>query len=290
MPARTGRFYSAEKTSFTGLLGYKASMTHNSMKSNYPRLSTLATAAITLLTIAVTSVSGAAKEAGFVSVFDGTTLNGWKLVSQHGDGYGVKDGVIYCARGGGGNLFTEKEYADFILRFEFKLEAGSNNGIGIRAPYEGDAAYMGMEIQVLDDTAEKYANLQPFQYHGSVYGVTAAKRGALKPVGEWNVEEISAIGRQIKVTLNGKVITESDLNSITDAKTIQTHPGMLRERGHIGFLGQILEQIIECGAAKVEPALERFFNPHVKPRFNALGDKLYRDAVYQRARPCRRVR
>ncbi len=212
-------------------------MSHNSIKSNCLRLFTLATASLTLLTTAATPASGAAKETGFVSVFDGQTLNGWKLVSQHGDGYGVKDGVIYCARGGGGNLFTEKEYADFILRFEFKLEAGSNNGIGIRAPYEGDAAYMGMEIQVLDDTAEKYANLQPYQYHGSVYGVTAAKRGALKPVGEWNVEEISAIGRHIKVILNGKVITEADLNSVTDAKTIQTHPGMLRERGHIGFLG-----------------------------------------------------
>jgi len=87
-------------------------------------------------------------------------LNGWKLVGKHGDGYGVKSGVIYCARGGGGNLLTENEYSDFILRFEFKLEEGSNNGIGIRAPLEGDAAYMGMEIQVLDDNATQYAKLR----------------------------------------------------------------------------------------------------------------------------------
>src|SRR6266480_7510897 len=82
-------------------------------------------------------------EAGFVSLFDGKSLNGWKLVGKKGDGYGVKDGVIYCARGGGGNLLTEKEYADFILRLEFKLEPGSNNGVGIRAPPGGDAAYLG---------------------------------------------------------------------------------------------------------------------------------------------------
>lgn len=212
-------------------------MTHNSMKANPLKLLLCATAALTLFSASMTSSSAAAKEAGFTSLFDGTTLNGWKLVNKHGDGYGVKDGVIYCARGGGGNLFTEKEYADFTLRFEFKLEPGSNNGIGIRAPLEGDAAYMGMEIQVLDDTAEKYANLQPYQYHGSVYGVVAAKRGALKPVGEWNQEEIIAVGRHIKVVLNGTTIVDTNLNDVTDAKTIQTHPGMLRERGHIGFLG-----------------------------------------------------
>ena len=119
-------------------------------------------------------------ELGFTSLFDGQTLNGWKLVGKHGDGYGVKDGVIYCAKGGGGNLFTEREYTNFILRFEFKLEPGSNNGLGIRAPYEGDAAYTGMEIQILEDSAEQYKNLRPEQYHGSVYDIAAAKRGALK--------------------------------------------------------------------------------------------------------------
>ena len=214
-------------------------MTQHSMKTHRLKLAALGCAALGLFFACSTPATktAPAKETGFVPIFDGTTLNGWKLVSKHGDGYGVKDGVIYCARGGGGNLFTEKEYANFVLRFEFKVEPGSNNGIGIRAPYEGDAAYMGMEIQVLEDTAPQYANLQPFQYHGSVYGVVAAKRGAAKPVGEWNQEEITANGRNIKVVLNGITIVDADLNAVTDAKTIQTHPGMLRERGHIGFLG-----------------------------------------------------
>ena len=94
-----------------------------------------------------------APEAGFTSLFDGKSLDGWKLMDKKGEGYGVKDGMIYCAKGGGGRLLTEKEFSDFIVRFEFKLEEGSNNGLGIRAPYEGDAAYVGMEIQILDDSA-----------------------------------------------------------------------------------------------------------------------------------------
>jgi hypothetical protein len=176
-------------------------------------------------------------EPGFASLFDGMTLNGWTLVNKNGTGYVVTNGVIACEHGGGGNLFTDKEYSDFILRTEFKLEAGSNNGIGIRAPLEGDAAYMGMEIQVLDDTAPKYANLKPWQAHGSVYGVIASKRGALRPVGEWNQEEIACKGRHIKVTLNGKVIVDTNLNLVTDPDVLRKHPGMLRDRGHIGFLG-----------------------------------------------------
>ena len=80
------------------------------------------------------------REPDFQSLFDGQSLAGWKLVNQKGDGYGVTNGVIYCAKGGGGNLMTEKQYENFILRFEFKLEVGTNNGLGIRAPLQGDAA------------------------------------------------------------------------------------------------------------------------------------------------------
>ncbi|MCI0744877.1 MAG: DUF1080 domain-containing protein [Verrucomicrobia subdivision 3 bacterium] len=178
-------------------------------------------------------------EAGFTSLFNGKDLSGWKLVGKKGEGYEVKDGVIYCARGGGGNLYTEKEYDDFIFRFEFKLEEGSNNGLGIRAPLEGDAAYAGMELQILDDTVaeKKYGKLRPAQFHGSVYDVIPAKRGALKPSGEWNSQEVDCRGRNIKVTLNGQVILNADLNDVKDGATIQKHPGLFRDRGHIGFLG-----------------------------------------------------
>jgi hypothetical protein len=94
-----------------------------------------------------------------------------------------------------------------------------------------------MEIQVLEDTAPQYANLRPAQYHGSVYDVVPAKRGAQKPVGEWNSEEIIAQGRRIKVIVNGQTVVDTDLNRVTDAKVLAKHPGLLRTRGYIGFLG-----------------------------------------------------
>src|SRR5436190_10871904 len=175
-------------------------------------------------------------EKGFVSLFDGQSLNGWKLVDKKGDGYGVTNGVIYCAQGGGGNLFSEQEYSDFVLRLDYKLEPGSNNGVGIRAPLEGDAAYAGMEIQVLDDKAPKHATIKPWQFNGSVYNIVPAKNGTPK-IGEWNSYQITAKGRKIKVVLNGRTIVDTDLNDVHDPETLQHHPGMIRPRGHVGFLG-----------------------------------------------------
>jgi hypothetical protein len=184
--------------------------------------------------------AAAQDEAGFTSLFDGTTLSGWTLVGKRGEGYGVKDGVIYCARGGGGNLLTTNEYSDFILRFDFKLEEGSNNGIGIRAPLTTAVSTLGIEIQILEEGAAlagKWGKLRDTQFHGSVYDVIAARKGALKKPGEWNTEEITARGRQIKVVVNGETILDANLNTVTNRATLEKHPGILRERGHIGFLG-----------------------------------------------------
>ena len=129
----------------------------------------------------------------FQSLYNGKDLTGWKLVNGKGPGYIAQGDEIVCPKDGGGNLFTEKEYSNFVMRFEFLLTAGANNGIGIRAPYEGDAAYQGMEIQILDHDDKMYAGwLKPAQHHGSIYDVVAAKTGALKPLGQWNSEEISA--------------------------------------------------------------------------------------------------
>src|SRR5258706_7233978 len=178
----------------------------------------------------------ARSESGFTSLFDGRTLKGWTLVAKNGTGYGATNGVMFCERGGGGNLFTEREYSDFVLRLDYKLEDGSNNGVGIRAPLEGDTAYSGMEIQILDDKAPKHANIKPWQFNGSVYNIVPAKNGTPK-IGEWNTYEITAQGRRIKVVLNGKAIVDTDLNDVRDPEVLQKHPGMFRERGHIGFLG-----------------------------------------------------
>jgi hypothetical protein len=176
--------------------------------------------------------------AGFEKLFDGKSLSGWQLVGGHGPGYTIAPGgTLVCPADGGGNLYTQKEFSDFHLKFEFKLSPGGNNGVGIRAPLGGDAAYVGMEVQILDDDAPQYARLEPGQYHGSIYKVCAAKRGALRPAGQWNREEIIATGRRIQVIVNGKKTVDCDLNAITDPATLAAHPGILREKGHIGFLG-----------------------------------------------------
>jgi hypothetical protein len=180
----------------------------------------------------------AAAEPGFVPLFDGKTLQGWTLAKGKGPGYVVENGVLVCPAEGGGNLYTEKEYSNFVLRFEFRLTEGANNGVGIRAPMEGDAAYQGMEIQVLDDGSPKYAGwLKPVQRNGSVYDVVAAEPGHKKPTGEWNEEEIVADGRRIRVTLNGHVLVDANLDSVTDPAVLKKHPGLARKAGHIGFLG-----------------------------------------------------
>ncbi len=176
-------------------------------------------------------------EAGFISLFDGKTLNGWTLARKRGAGYAVENGMLVCLEGGGGNLYSEKEYANFAFRFEFRLEEGGNNGVGIRAPLEGVAAYVGMEIQILDDTAERYGKLLPAQYHGSIYKVFPAQQGHLKKTGEWNEEEILADGRRVRVTLNGAVIVDADLDSVKDPAILKEHPGLANKKGHIGFLG-----------------------------------------------------
>lgn len=188
-----------------------------------------------LLLLTATNLSGA--EPGFVSLFNGKNLDGWTLVGGKGPGYVVEHGVLVCPADGGGNLFTEKEYANFIFHFEFRTAPAGNNGVGIRAPLQGDAAYQGMEIQILDDNAPEYKDLRPAQFCGSIYDVIPAKRGFLHKAGEWNREEIRAEGRQIRVTLNGHVIVDANLDSVTDPAVLKKHPGLARTQGHIGFLG-----------------------------------------------------
>ena len=225
----------------------------------------------TLLAGFLTACVSTPRESGFVSLFDGRSLSGWTLVEKKGGGYGVKDGVLYCARGGGGNLLSEKDYADFVLRLEFKLEPGSNNGIAVRAPLGGGSvAYEGMEIQILDDSAAQYTGLRPAQYCGSIYDVVAARRGALKPAGEWNTEEITCEGRRVKVTLNGQVIVDANLNEITDPQVLAKHPGLLRERGRIGFLGH--DDYVEFRNIRIKE-LPRFPRNNVAPEgFSRLFD------------------
>ena len=178
---------------------------------------------------------------GFKILFDGTNMHEW---TGNTVDYTLEDNCISLnpSKSFGGNLYTKDEYDNFVFRFEFQLTPGANNGVGIRTPMKGDAAYVGMEIQILDCEHPIYKDITPLQHHGSVYGIIPAKpdhHGIFKPVGEWNVEEIVANGDNIRVTVNGVVITEGNIREATKNGTAdhKNHPGLFNKKGHISFLG-----------------------------------------------------
>ena len=174
--------------------------------------------------VALTSVAHAGEA---VSLFNGKDLTGWKPAK-----YEVKDGVIICR---GGNLVSEKEYTNYVFEFDFLLPPGGNNGLGIHYPGTGNPAYTGMELQILDDSHPKYAKLKDYQFHGSIYTIQPAKRGHLKPVGEWNHEKVTVNGSKVVIELNGAVIVDANLDELE--KKHPKHKGVKRRSGHICFAG-----------------------------------------------------
>lgn len=172
---------------------------------------------------------------GFEPIFDGESLAGWAGAV---DDYEVVDGAIQCRKGRGGNLYTEDEYSHYVVRAEFKLPPGGNNGFAIHYSGKGNPAHDGLtELQVLDDSHPKYAKLDERQYHGSAYGMVAAKRGYLREVGEWNFQEMTIRGSKIRVELNGSVILDTDLADVTEFMGDRKHSGIDRRSGHFGFAG-----------------------------------------------------
>jgi hypothetical protein len=162
-------------------------------------------------------------------LFNGKDLSGWI-----GDGYMVEDGAIVCTPQGK-VLMTEQTFSNYTLDFEFKLPPGGNNGLGIHYPGSGDGAYTGMELQVLDNSAEKYSDLKDYQFHGSLYLLAPAKRSGLKPVGEWNQQRVSVLGPALRVELNGEIILRANLDDL--AERHPEHEGVKRRAGHLAFLG-----------------------------------------------------
>src|SRR5262245_31070686 len=169
---------------------------------------------------------------GFTSLFNGKDLTGWKAT---GDmkvwGADADKGVLFVSGGGGGWLMTEKEYGDFEIRLEYKMPKMGNSGVGLRAPLKGDPAYVGMEIQLLDDA--NWKGLRPEQQTGSIYDVVAAKKINSKPFGEWNTMRIVAKGRKILVEHNGEVLVDANLDDYKNRN--DKHPGLTREKGHVGL-------------------------------------------------------
>lgn len=172
----------------------------------------------------------------FTNLFDGQGLTGWIGAT---DDYEVVDGAIQCRTGCSGNLLTAENYGDFILRFEFRLPPGGNNGLAIRTPEPTSDPHLdGIELQILDDTDPQYATLHDYQYHGSAYGLAPAHRGYLRPVGEWNHEQVTVRGDQIEVDLNGFKILNVNLAEVREHPLDGlAHPGASRPIGRLGFCG-----------------------------------------------------
>ncbi|PXA04200.1 DUF1080 domain-containing protein [Coraliomargarita sinensis] len=172
----------------------------------------------------------------FVEMFNGEDLAGWGGKGEtEVNGYVWKDGMLQSTPKSR-NLVTEKEYANYVLEFEFQLTPGANNGLGIHYPGEGNPAYTGMEIQILDGEHEKYAGkLKDFQHHGSLYSLEPALRGHMKPAGEWNFQRVTVRGPHVSVDLNGTRILDANLEEIN--REHPKHEGAKRRHGKIAFCG-----------------------------------------------------
>lgn len=189
---------------------------------------------VTLLSLATLGMADAPE--GFTSLFNGKDLTGWKPTGK-ADAWDVEDGVIVCKSGGGGWLLTEDEYDNFELKCEYRwLKPGTNSGVALRTPAKGNPAYVGMEIQLIDDdgweSVHKFA-LKDFQKSGSIYDVQPAKPVKNKPVGEWNSFHAVCDGRKVKITINGDLLVDANLDDYKSK--FEAHPGLTREKGHVGF-------------------------------------------------------
>jgi hypothetical protein len=172
---------------------------------------------------------------GFEPLFNGKDLTGWKVLNGKMEVWGAENGLIYCQGNGGGWLMTEKEYTDFEVRLDWKIPEKGNSGVALRAPMEGDPAYRGMEIQILDNDwhLKNLNGLRVVQLTGAIYGVVPPSADVTKPIGEWNSYRITAKGRKITVELNGTVIVNANLDDYP--QHFKGHPGLERTGGHVGL-------------------------------------------------------
>jgi hypothetical protein len=190
----------------------------------------LSVALLALLTLSARAEDNKPPE-GFTALFNGKDLTGWKVYAGKMEVWGASDGLLYVEKGGGGWLMTEKEFSDFELRLEYRMPKMGNSGVALRSPLEGDPAYSGMEIQLLDDA--NWKNLKPTQYTGSIYDVVGPSSHVTKPFGEWNSMRIVCKGRHVSVAVNGTPVVDADLDGYKEKE--KSHPGLLRKQGHVGF-------------------------------------------------------
>lgn len=170
--------------------------------------------------------------------------------------WSVKDGVLSAGENRGTWLMSEKEYGDFILEFEIKLTERGNSGLALRAPLAGDPAFEAMEMQIADLRYNPSAN--EAELTGAIYRAVAPTEQLYRPT-EWNAFRVELKGSRLKVTLNGRVIQDIDLDEQdrptkrhdgTDAPPLKDRP----RSGHIGFqhLSRNNEPILIRGA-RIKP-------------------------------------
>lgn len=165
------------------------------------------------------SFAHADDKSDFVPLFNKKDLTGWELKQSKGDikdSWSVKEGILTC-KAGSGWISTDKQYGDFILRVEWRLQEGGNSGIFLRVPgvTEGKSpSQTGMEIQILDDNSPKYkGKLKPYQYSGSIYTFVPCAKPVYKGVNTWNTFEITCKADKVSVVYNGEKVAEADMNT-----------------------------------------------------------------------------
>jgi hypothetical protein len=156
------------------------------------------------------------------TIFDGTSLAGWHLFNKPGEikNWTVQDGALVCLGAAkdahGGDLVSDKEYGNFELSWEWKVDKGSNSGVmyhviespEYKAPYE-----TGPEYQVIDDAGFPQ-KLEPWQMAGADYAMTQAnQKKKLMPAGEWNTSKIIYNRGHVEHWLNGEKIVEFERSS-----------------------------------------------------------------------------
>lgn len=170
---------------------------------------------------------------GWRDLFNGKDLTGWEQVGGENKTWGVENGLLFTSGGGGSWLSTTQEYGDFELELEFNVPKDGNSGVFIRTPREGNPAFEGSEIQVIDDDATEYGPLKPYQFCGSVYATIPPSHRATLAAGEWQKMQIRVQGQKVNVRINGSEIVNGDLSEHMDK--LKEHPGLKRTKGFIGL-------------------------------------------------------
>ena len=176
------------------------------------------------------------RDAGTRLLFDGKTLSGWKATGRP-EGWAVEDGAIVCKVMGGRYLYTEEQFGDFVLSFDYKIAPRTNSGVFFRWSNLQDPVHTGIEMAI-DDTAGTGKH-DP----GAIYDIIPPAKNAQKPAGEWNHAVITCKDNLIAIELNGQKVSEMDLNRWTEAgknpdgttNKVRYAYKELPRRGHIGL-------------------------------------------------------